>query len=108
MHAGKSKTLPMKMGWTKLCIRLFRRRRYPRNFAGCLLGLWISKTVGKKMGLLIHRHNPEDLQYLCSHYETGKLVPIIDWCFKLNEVPEAMKHFGEGHFMGKIVIVMAE
>ena len=80
----------------------------PRILQVAFLGSWISKASGKKMGLLMHRPNPEDLQYLSSLYEAGELVPIIDRCFTLNEVPEAMKYFGEGHFVGKIVIAIAE
>ena len=80
----------------------------PRILQVAFLGSWISKASGKKMRLLMHRPNPEDLQYLSSLYEAGELVPIIDRCFTLNEVPEAMKYFGEGHFVGKIVIAIAE
>jgi NADPH:quinone reductase-like Zn-dependent oxidoreductase len=80
----------------------------PRILQVAFLGSWISKASGKKMGLLMHRPNPGDLEYLCSLYEAGKLVPIIDKRFTLNQVSEAMQYFGEGHFVGKIVITIAE
>ncbi len=38
--------------------------------------------------------------------ETGKLIPVIDRTYQLSEVPDALRHFGEGHHKGKIVIAM--
>ena len=39
-------------------------------------------------------------------FEAGKIKPVIDVPFKLNEVPEAMRYFGEGKHKGKIVITV--
>jgi NADPH:quinone reductase-like Zn-dependent oxidoreductase len=36
--------------------------------------------------------------------EASKLIPTIDRTFQLNEVPEALRYFGEGRHKGKIVI----
>jgi len=38
--------------------------------------------------------------------EVGKLVPAIDRTYKLSEVPEALRYFGEGRHKGKIAITM--
>ncbi|WP_372738941.1 NAD(P)-dependent alcohol dehydrogenase [Neptunomonas sp.] len=38
--------------------------------------------------------------------EAGTLVPIVDSIYPLEEVPEAMRYFGEGLHQGKIVITM--
>jgi NADPH:quinone reductase-like Zn-dependent oxidoreductase len=38
--------------------------------------------------------------------ETGKLAPIIVRIYELEEVPEALRYFGEGLHKGKIVIIM--
>ena len=38
--------------------------------------------------------------------EAGKLVPVIDRTYRLSEVPEALRYFGEGRHKGKIVITM--
>ena len=40
--------------------------------------------------------------------ETGKLIPVIDRTYKLSEVPDALRYFGEGHHKGKIVISMED
>lgn len=45
---------------------------------------------------------------LASLIETRKLVPVIDRTFRLTEVPEALRYFGEGRHKGKIAIVMGE
>lgn len=36
--------------------------------------------------------------------EAGKLAPVIDRTYRLTEVPEALRYFGEGRHKGKIVI----
>ena len=38
--------------------------------------------------------------------EAGKLVSIIDRVYRLEEVPEALRYFGEGQHKGKVVITM--
>ena len=38
--------------------------------------------------------------------EGGKLVPVIDKTYRLNEVPDALRYFGEGQHKGKIAITM--
>jgi NADPH:quinone reductase-like Zn-dependent oxidoreductase len=38
--------------------------------------------------------------------ESGKLTPVIDSTYPLNEVPEAIRHLMEGDPRGKIVITM--
>lgn len=39
-------------------------------------------------------------------FETGKVTPVIDKCFPLEQTAEAFRHFGKGEFKGKIVITM--
>ena len=38
--------------------------------------------------------------------ETGKLVAIVDRTYRLSQVPEALRYFGEGRHKGKIVITI--
>ncbi len=70
------------------------------------LGPWISMTASKKMGILIHKQNKEDLNSMKELFEAGKVVPVIDRRYTLNEVPEAFRYFGEGHHQGKVVITL--
>jgi len=69
------------------------------------LGPWISMTGSKKMSLLLHKAN-KGLAFLIELFETGKVVPVIDKRYPLNEVPEAFQYFGERHAKGKVVITM--
>lgn len=46
----------------------------------------------------------KDLVYLVELFEAGKLKPVIDKYFPLEETAEAFRYFGEGCFKGKIVI----
>ena len=46
----------------------------------------------------------KDSNYLVKLFEAGKLKPVIDKCFPLEETAHAFRYFGEGRFKGKIVI----
>jgi NADPH:quinone reductase-like Zn-dependent oxidoreductase len=61
---------------------------------------WIDK---KKMKLVILKPN-KDLAYINELFEAGKIHPVIDGHYKLEEVPDAFRYFGEGHHKGKVVI----
>ncbi len=86
---------------------------YSRVFQSMLLGSLISMTeslyrgkAGRKMGLLMHKPNKKDLQYLTELFEAGKIKPIIDKDYPLSEVAEAFRYFGTGLVRGKIVLTV--
>ena len=60
------------------------------------------------MGILMHKPNKADLNNLTELFEAGKVLPVIDKRFKLSEVPEAFRYFGEGLARGKVVITICE
>ena len=66
--------------------------------------LLLSPFVRQRMRVFVVRHNREDLAVLKELVEAGKLAPVIDRRYALSEVPEALRHQGEGHARGKIVI----
>lgn len=74
-----------------------------RIFQLMLLGPWISMTGDKKMGLLIHKAN-KDIDIIVELFESGKVVPVIDKCYPLDEVAQAIQYLGEGQSKGKVVI----
>lgn len=76
-----------------------------RLFQVLILGLWISKTSSKKMGVLVHKPN-QDLAYLKELFEDGKVIPVIDKRYPLSETADAFSYFGKGRVQGKIVITM--
>jgi NADPH:quinone reductase-like Zn-dependent oxidoreductase len=66
----------------------------------------LGKLTGKhKLHVVSYKAN-KDLGYLIGLFKAGKLKPVIDKCFPLEETALAFRYFGEGSFNGKIVIKM--
>jgi len=77
----------------------------PQLFQAMLLGSLMSRKNGKKMGFMgIAKFNQKDLVYIKQLLETGKVVPVIEKSYPLNEVPAAMRYISEGHARGKLVV----
>ena len=64
----------------------------------------LSMIGRKKMRFFIAKINPTDLIVLKDLLEAGKVLPIIDRQYPLDEVAEAIRYRGEGHAQGKVVI----
>ena len=62
-------------------------------------------TRKKKIQLVILKLN-KDLDYMNELFDAGKVKPVIDGPYKLSELPEAMRYFGEGKHKGKVIITM--
>ena len=75
-------------------------------FQPMLLGPWISVTGSKKMVNLSAKPNQEDLVFVKELLEAGKVVPVIDRRYPLNQVANALRYYGEGHSQGKVVITV--
>ncbi len=75
-------------------------------FEALLLGPWISMIGSKKMGSLTAKSNNKDLVFMKELLEARKVVPVIDRCYSLSEVPEAIRYLEEGHAHGKVVITL--
>ncbi len=58
---------------------------------------------GKRFGLLILRAN-RNIEGLLELIEAGKVRPIVDRVFPLDQVGEAIQHLGDGHVKGKVVV----
>ncbi|UCC52837.1 MAG: NAD(P)-dependent alcohol dehydrogenase [Anaerolineaceae bacterium] len=77
-------------------------------FQALFLGSMISIFERKKMGVVLPMPNQKDLLYLMDLVEARKVVPAIDRCYPLSEVPEALRYLEEGHARGKVVITMLD
>lgn len=75
-------------------------------FQAMLLGSWMSKPGGKKMGGVSARISQKDLVILKELMEAGQVIPVIDRRYPLSETAEALRYIGEGHAKGKIVITV--
>jgi NADPH:quinone reductase-like Zn-dependent oxidoreductase len=69
-----------------------------------LVGGLISRMGSKQLGVLIARPNSADLEELAAEVVAGRIRPIIEKEYGLDEVPEAMRHLGGERALGKIVI----
>ncbi len=72
------------------------------------LGPWIRRISGRKLQVLAVPQNRKDLVAITALCESGEVAPVIDRVYPLEEVPEAMRYFGEGRAKGKVVITVAE
>jgi NADPH:quinone reductase-like Zn-dependent oxidoreductase len=71
-----------------------------------LLGPLLSWRGNKKMRGMMTHPDQRDLVVLKELLEAVKIVPVIDRCYPLSEVAEAIKYLLEGHPRGKVVITM--
>jgi len=69
-----------------------------------LLGRLTSRKGGRRISLMLMKPNHEDLIFLKGLLEAGKLVPVIDRRYTLNEVPQAIRYLEGGHARGKVII----
>jgi len=76
-----------------------------RIFQVMILGPLISKATRKRMGILAHKPN-KDLDFMHELFKAGKVKPVIDKRYPLNEVLEAFRYFGDGQARGKVVITV--
>jgi NADPH:quinone reductase-like Zn-dependent oxidoreductase len=76
-------------------------------FQAMFLGPLISMAGSKKIGLMgIANPNKKDLGFLKELLEAGQVVPVIDRCYPLSQVPEAIRYLEKGHARGKVVITV--
>jgi len=69
----------------------------------------LSSSVGQQFSMMLAELNPDDLKIIGDLMQTGKVTPVIDRTYSLNEVPEALRYLEQGHARGKVVIsVVAE
>jgi len=73
-----------------------------------LKGPWISMTGSQKMGNLLAKPNKQDLSFIKELLEAGKVKPVIDRCYQLSRVADAIRYLEEGHAQGKVVITVAQ
>ncbi|HXA50027.1 MAG TPA: NAD(P)-dependent alcohol dehydrogenase, partial [Candidatus Acidoferrum sp.] len=64
----------------------------------------LSRLVSQKMVFFIARINQQDLTILGDLIATGKVTPVVDRCYRLNEAREAFRYSEAGHARGKVII----
>ena len=66
----------------------------------------LSSSAGQQFSMMLAELNPDDLKIIGDLMQTGKVTPVIDRTYSLNEVPEALRYLEQGHARGKVVISM--
>ena len=77
-------------------------------FETMVMGPWVGRKGDKKLTSLSHHPSQDDLVYVAELIGAGKVKPVIDRCFPLQETAEAFRHYDAGHMQGKVVIAVLE
>ncbi|MCC7359090.1 MAG: NAD(P)-dependent alcohol dehydrogenase [Anaerolineales bacterium] len=76
-------------------------------FQAMLFGAWTFRTGDRKFSLLETKPSQEDLAFVAGLIEAGQVTPVIDRCYPLEAVPEAIRYLEAGQVRGKVVIGVA-
>jgi NADPH:quinone reductase-like Zn-dependent oxidoreductase len=69
------------------------------------LGRWISRINKKQICIVALKPN-KDLAYMNKLFEDGKVKPVIDGPYRMDEIHKAFELFGKGDHKGKVVITI--
>lgn len=72
------------------------------------VGWIVARLTNRRMGILAVRSGPAHFQALADLCIAGNVAIHIDRTFGLDEVPDALAYVGEGHALGKVVVMIDE
>lgn len=68
--------------------------------------LLLSPFVSQKLVMLLADLNARDLTFLSDLMSAGKVTPVIDRRYRLQEVADAIRYLEAGHARGKVVLTL--
>lgn len=71
------------------------------------IGAILGRLTGRRLGLLIVKQGPAHFEPFAARCVSGDIDIHIDRTFRLDEVPQALAHVGEGRALGKVVVEVA-
>src|SRR6266480_2281090 len=76
------------------------------RLAGELNAYVRSRFVSQKFIAYIAQFNKQDMTFLADLMQSGKITPVIDRTYKLNQTADALRYLEQGHARGKVVITL--
>ena len=64
----------------------------------------LKRFVDARLRTFLVAHKHDDLLFLKELIEAGRVKPVIDRTYPLDEAPQAIGHVGDGHARGKVAI----
>jgi len=77
-------------------------------FEAMVKGPLVSRRGGQTVTNLLASPNADDLAFVKDLIEAGKVAPVIERTYPLEETADAVRHVGAGHAAGKVVVTMLE
>ena len=77
-------------------------------FQAMLMGPWLARKSGQKLGNILAKPNQADLVFMRELIDAGKVTPVIDRCYPLRDVADAIRYVEAGHAKGKVVITVEQ
>jgi NADPH:quinone reductase-like Zn-dependent oxidoreductase len=77
-----------------------------RLFQVMLIGRVLSREDGQRFATFIKAPNQANLEFVSELLGTGKIVPVIDRRYPLQEVADAVRYVEDGHAKGKVVVTI--
>jgi len=87
------------------------------GFDGLGVGRWAARLIGglvtslfsrEKLVPLSAKADAGDLALLAGMMEAGKVTPLIESCYSLDESAAAIREVAEGHARGKVVVMVGD
>ncbi len=76
------------------------------RFSHVLLAMWTSMTSSKKLKIESSSQKKEDLLFLKELIEAGKIKPVVDKCFPLEQTADAHRYAETGRKKGNVTVTV--
>ena len=76
------------------------------RIVGAFTARGLSSFTDQKFAQYMTKMSKQDLIMLGDLIQAGKLRPVIERTYKLNDAPEALRHLDGAHARGKFVITI--